>query len=147
MCVGDAAFLSNYFDHLLYYQIQPQEPWMDRSMVFTRWRQCAHPSNTWFVGPTEVCSQMASRSNSPQLAAAHGRFNRIRQEAQCACLTNTWFFRRTRVCLAKASLSVKWGQCASSCQISQRSVDPLPRYDDLIVFKVTDWWSSAIWDF
>ena len=24
----------------------------NRSIVFTRWRQCARPSNTWFIGPT-----------------------------------------------------------------------------------------------
>jgi len=29
-------------------------PHMDGSIVFTMWRQCAPPSNTCFLGPTQV---------------------------------------------------------------------------------------------
>jgi len=30
-------------------------PWLNRSVIFTRWHQRASPSNTWFVGPTGMC--------------------------------------------------------------------------------------------
>ena len=33
-------------------------------------------------------------------------------------------------------LSAVWGQCASSCQISSKSVKRLQRYGDLTVFKM-----------
>jgi len=34
----------------------------NHSTVFTRWRQCAHPSNTWFLRPTPLTTQTAARS-------------------------------------------------------------------------------------
>jgi len=31
-------------------------------IIFARWRQCAPPSNTWFLGPTRVHNPTASWS-------------------------------------------------------------------------------------
>ena len=42
-------------------------PHMDGSTVFARWRQCAPPPNTCFLGPPESIPKMASRPVQPSL--------------------------------------------------------------------------------
>ena len=120
------------------------------------WRfSCIHkvvtmctPSNTWFVRPMEMCSQLiiiiiiiiirfvnnwhlsqfSCFFDSPPLPAVHGGFNRICQEAQLICGS----LGVHECVLQTACHLVHWGwedQCASPSQIFKigRTVDNISR--------------------
>jgi len=80
---------------------------MHHSIVFVRWRQCALPSNTWFLGSTRVCSpKTTSRSVHPLLQSSH-------------CVTNTDMYCRLGLQPCTHARDVSMGADFHSAMVAQ----------------------------